>query len=41
MAVLGLELNVTRFNSLLQSLIGVTEQLQNNPPDGLVPKENL
>jgi len=38
--MLKIELNTTRFLGLLAKLIGVTEKLQNSPPQ-LVPEEDL
>ena len=35
----GLQLDTQRFISILQRLIGVSKQLQNNPPE-LVPRED-
>lgn len=37
----GIELNESRYLSLLEKMINVAEQLQNNPAQGLVPKEEL
>ena len=36
-----IEMNETRFLNLLKELIGHTEHLQNNPAQGLIPKEDL
>jgi acetylornithine deacetylase len=36
-----MELNEERFLGLLESMINVAEQLQNNPAQGLIPKEEL
>jgi len=36
----GVEMNEGRFLSLLEKLIGETEHLQNNPSQGLIPRED-
>ena len=38
---LDITLDVPRFLSLLKSLISETQFLQNNPVQGLIPKEDL
>jgi acetylornithine deacetylase len=37
----GLEMNEERFISLLRQLVGESRELQNSPPQGLIPKEEL
>jgi len=37
----AMEMNETRFLTLLEKMINVAEQLQNNPAFGLIPKEEL
>jgi acetylornithine deacetylase len=36
-----LEMNESRFLNLLEKLIGESKFLQNSPPQGLIPKEDL
>ena len=38
---MNVELNVPRFLALLEKLIGESKFLQNSPPQGLIPKEDL
>lgn len=38
---LDIKMNEERFLKLLENLIGVTKNLQNNPAQGLIPKEDL
>jgi hypothetical protein len=37
----GLKMNEARFISLLSKLVGESRYLQNNPSQGLIPKEEL